>query len=407
MQRKLEDDEDSFSLNEVENRSFDVDESAAGEHLENVPTLSMSSHPPSKHYPFSRRATQNLLDIDSDDDGQIIKDINPARFISNSPESPTRYPESYEEPVLSRQSSTKAPSAGPSNRQSATRIKSPRLREKQERMSSVSDSDESDEMGITKKKKSSIPGEYDPAQYQHLEVNEDIKEIFQYIVKYIPQQLNLDFKFKPFIPDFIPAVGDIDAFLKVMPPERTLLGEVFNVADSQLGLAVLDEPAANQSDPALLNLQLRAASISVSHSNQMMVVKKVENVEKNSKTIEKWIKDVSELHRNKAAAVVRYTNPMPDLDDLLQEWPEKFENAVKLHDIPSPKFCGTLSQYVDTLCAVFDIPIYKNKIQSLHVLFCLYAAIKNSQLYRAANTFDGKENSDTNLINKPDHLVLE
>lgn len=100
-------------------------------------------------------------------------------------------------------------------------------------------------------------------------------------------------------------------------------------------------------------------------------------------------------------------SPMPDLDDLLQEWPEKFENAVKLHDIPSPKFCGTLSQYVDTLCAVFDIPVYKNKIQSLHVLFCLYAAIKNSQLYRAANTFDGKENSDTNLISKPDHLVLE
>lgn len=97
-------------------------------------------------------------------------------------QSPTKYPESYEEPVLSRQSSTKAPSAGPSNQQSTTRVKSPRPREKQ-RMPSVSDSDESDEMGITKKKKSSIPGEYDPAQYEHLEVNEDIKEMFQYIVK--------------------------------------------------------------------------------------------------------------------------------------------------------------------------------------------------------------------------------
>lgn len=49
------------------------------------------------------------------------------------------------------------------------------------------------------------------------------------------------------------------------------MGEISTVAESQLGLAVLDEPAANQSDPALLNLQLRAASISVSHTNQMMV----------------------------------------------------------------------------------------------------------------------------------------
>lgn len=34
-------------------------------------------------------------------------------------------------------------------------------------------------------------------------------------LSYSPQTVELDHSLKPFIPDFIPAVGDIDAFLKV------------------------------------------------------------------------------------------------------------------------------------------------------------------------------------------------
>lgn len=33
--------------------------------------------------------------------------------------------------------------------------------------------------------------------------------------RYTPQAIDLEHKLKPFNPDFIPAVGDIDAFLKV------------------------------------------------------------------------------------------------------------------------------------------------------------------------------------------------
>ena len=31
--------------------------------------------------------------------------------------------------------------------------------------------------------------------------------------------------------------------------------------------------------------------------------------------------------------------------------------------------------------ALLDIPVYKSRVQSLHVLFSLYAAFKNSQVY--------------------------
>lgn len=63
--------------------------------------------------------------------------------------------------------------------------------------------------------------------------------------------MELDHKLKPFIPDYIPAVGDIDAFIKIPRPDGK--------ADS-LGLSVLDEPSAKQSDPTVLDLQLRALS---------------------------------------------------------------------------------------------------------------------------------------------------
>ena len=56
---------------------------------------------------------------------------------------------------------------------------------------------------------------------------------------------------KPFIPDYIPAVGDIDSFLKVPHPEGKKDG---------LGLTVLDEPSAQQSDPTVLDMRLRLAS---------------------------------------------------------------------------------------------------------------------------------------------------
>lgn len=36
-----------------------------------------------------------------------------------------------------------------------------------------------------------------------------------FLFRYTPQTIELEYKLKPFIPDFIPAVGDIDAFIKV------------------------------------------------------------------------------------------------------------------------------------------------------------------------------------------------
>jgi len=218
-------------------------------------------------------------------------------------------------------------------------------------------------------------GMYDPSDYEYLNVSSEIKELFNYIVRYTPQTIEIETRFKPFIPEYIPAVGDIDAFLKVNRPDDK---------KETLGLTVLDEPSAKQSDPSVLDLQLRA--VMKQSAQKSVVIKKIESGEKNSKAIDKWIKDISDLHRSKPPPTVHYNKPMPDLDQLMQEWPLEFENLLKsMGGIPDASLQCDLRRYVDVMCALLDIPIYKSRIQSLHVLFSLFSVFKQSQHFNMLN----------------------
>lgn len=55
----------------------------------------------------------------------------------------------------------------------------------------------------------------------------------------------METKLKAFIPEYIPAVGEVDAFLKIPKPDAT---------PETLGLMDLDEPKLNQSKKAKLDL---------------------------------------------------------------------------------------------------------------------------------------------------------
>merc|ERR1712141_676787 len=85
---------------------------------------------------------------------------------------------------------------------------------------SSDDDDDDDDDDDEDAGKGPLEGAYDPTEYEHLPVSEEIKELFQHITRYTPQSIELDHKLRPFIPDYIPAVGDIDAFLKVTRPEN-------------------------------------------------------------------------------------------------------------------------------------------------------------------------------------------
>ncbi|KAH8036635.1 hypothetical protein HPB51_002689 [Rhipicephalus microplus] len=223
-----------------------------------------------------------------------------------------------------------------------------------------------------------VEGAYDPTEFDSLTVSTEIKEIFGFITRYTPQTVELDQELRPFVPELIPAVGDIDAFLKVPRPDGR--------ADSvQLGLRVLDEPSAQQSDPSILTLRLRALSRDARlATTSKAVVKSVDKPEEQNREIELWLQSVQELHRARPPPTVHYTRNMPDVESLMQEWPPEFEEMLAEVQVPTAELECSLEEYATMACLLMDIPVYKGKlIQSLHVLFTLFTAFKNSQHFGA------------------------
>uniref|UniRef100_A0A8D8TBA3 Intraflagellar transport protein 46 homolog n=1 Tax=Cacopsylla melanoneura TaxID=428564 RepID=A0A8D8TBA3_9HEMI len=210
---------------------------------------------------------------------------------------------------------------------------------------------------------------YDPQDYAHLANTSDMRELFDFIGKYTPQPTDLNYKLRPFIPDYIPAVGDIDAFIKIGRPDGK---------PDDLGLTVLDEPCFEQSEPAILNLQLRQNTKCPSAS-KTTIIKKVEDADKNKKAIDRWIKDIGELHKNKPPPTVHYSRGMPDIDNLMQEWSsDDVEQTLAEVGLPPEDIDCDLSTYIDIMATILDIPRFESRIETLHVIFSLYAAIQSS-----------------------------
>jgi intraflagellar transport protein 46 len=53
----------------------------------------------------------------------------------------------------------------------------------------------------------------------HTIISATVQDLFKYIGRYRPASIELEAHLKPFIPDFIPALGSIDEFIKVPRPD--------------------------------------------------------------------------------------------------------------------------------------------------------------------------------------------
>lgn len=242
-----------------------------------------------------------------------------------------------------------------------------------------------------------LQGGYDPAQFRDLPVSSEIQDIFKFIERYQPQTIELDFKLKPFIPDYIPSIGDIDAFLKVNRPDGK---------EDNLGFIVVDEPSSNQSDPHVLDLFFRTLSKQTTEVRQPSAIKSVES--NNTKAVDSWIRNISALQKNKPVQTVNYQKTMPNIDSLMQVWSPEFEELLKEVSLPSPELNVDLNTYTDIICSLLDIPVYKSRTQSIHVLFTLFSEFKNSEHFKnpTASTnfrnYDSKKRGDG-----ADQLVIE
>ncbi|KAL3141589.1 hypothetical protein ABBQ32_004831 [Trebouxia sp. C0010 RCD-2024] len=218
-------------------------------------------------------------------------------------------------------------------------------------------------------------GGYNPDNFEDLPVSEEVQEVFQYVLQYKPEVLQLETPLKPFIPDYVPAVGDIDEFIKVARPDGK---------PDLLGLKVLDEPAAIQSDPAVLTMQLRQSSKQAGASQAAGIVARVENPAKNSKRITDWIKSIGNLQKARPSSNVHISNAMPDIESLMQQWPAEVEQQLHSIKLPDATLDVDLGSFVQIVCNVMDIPVYGNPIEALHVLFTLLLEFKSNPAFKAS-----------------------
>ena len=157
----------------------------------------------------------------------------------------------------------------------------------------------------------------------------------------------------------------MDAFIKIPRPDAS---------EDHLGLKFLDEPSSNQSDPTVLELQLRAQSKKMQYGD--VAVRSIENAAKRPEEVDKWIRSIQDLHRSKPPPQVNYRRNMPDIDAMLDMWPPEFEQALEGLQLPSPELDMSLPEYTRVLCAILDIPVYDNPIESLHLMFTLFMEFK-------------------------------
>jgi intraflagellar transport protein 46 len=218
---------------------------------------------------------------------------------------------------------------------------------------------------------------YNPDEYKNLRVSQDVQSLFEKIQLYTPVTIDLETKLKPFIPDYIPAVGEIDAFVKVPRPDNQ---------PDRLGLHVLDEIAAQQTDPTVLEIMLKQVSKTTNIISVPRTVRSIEHADKNPQKITTWVKKIDEVHRGKPLPSVHYSKPMPDIERLMQVWPPQFEEMLNTISLPTADIKLDVSEYAKVVCAILDIPVYDKTTESLHVLFTLYSEFRHNCHFQSGET---------------------
>lgn len=224
-------------------------------------------------------------------------------------------------------------------------------------------------------------GRYSPRANRSNTPDEDFGEksemasLFGLIAKFQPEPVEISVHWKPFVPELVPAIGTIDAFIKVPRPDGEL---------DDLGLVIIDEPSIAQSNPQVLRMELREKYGVVSPGNESDgYVGSIEDPVKNYKALESWLESIEEIHRNRPPPTVIYTSKMPEFEDLMEPWPESFEEVLKSLPLPTSEIDLTLEEYARMVLALLEIPVSGNIIESLHHMFTLYAQFEGNYYFKS------------------------
>jgi Intraflagellar transport complex B protein 46 C terminal len=186
-----------------------------------------------------------------------------------------------------------------------------------------------------------FPGGYDASKYSNLCVDPALAELFNYIGRYKPEKRQLACELKPFIPDYIAAVGDVDEFLKPARPDGQ---------PEMLGLKVLDEPSINQSDPAIMRKFLRAnmkGTAAIEDNDEAAIQ---HGDEDRDAKIDQWIKDVEKLRDSEVTGEVY----------ILEEHLHDHQCLCFMVQLPCVHLTHTRHQQADLLCTISRASVLTN-----------------------------------------------
>ena len=220
---------------------------------------------------------------------------------------------------------------------------------------------------------------FDLRHYDVLQIPDELRDVFRYIEHHAPGPMDFEPQLKPFPPDYIPALGAIDSIAKVTRPDGQ---------QETLGISVLDEPAPQQSEAGVVELRLReeARDSDLTEAEAPSVPADADE-QTQEKSIREWIESIGELHRSKPPATVTYMKPMPDIEDqLMVEFPEAVQEAVRGLVSWGPAIDLTANEYARIICTLFDVPIHEGSsdsalIESLHLLFTVYSEFAENPFF--------------------------
>ncbi|OHT04646.1 hypothetical protein TRFO_27784 [Tritrichomonas foetus] len=211
----------------------------------------------------------------------------------------------------------------------------------------------------------------------------DMASLFSLISKFQPEPAEITVHWKSFLPDLIPAIGTIDAFIKVPRPDSEI---------DELGLVIIDEPSISQSNPQILKMELREQYGINSPANEGdSYIGFIENPRKNRKALTSWLDSIEDVHRNRPPPSFIYSSKMPELEQLMEPWPEEFEDTLKAVPLPSADMDLSFEEYAKVICSLLEIPVCGNIVESLHHLFSLFAQFQGNQYFQSQRTLTPKK----------------
>lgn len=123
-------------------------------------------------------------------------------------------------------------------------------------------------------------------------------------------------------------------------------------------------------------MQLRNASGAPAVATEQ--VASIEQAEKNKHSLTEWVKQAAAMAQSRPAEAVAFSKPMPELEELMEQWPPEMEAALE-HVQLTRKTLDTVDirHLIRIYCALLDIPVHgDNLVEPLHQMLSLCLELK-------------------------------